>query len=94
MVTTPELCWFSKTLENNNCILVQHFLLCLWYAVYYRKCTNECCGTDLHFDGQEKCIINMKTCCIAYEVMRRYMFSFFHGRYASYCTVTGAHLFS
>ena len=45
--------------------------------VYLRNCTTDGCLSQLRYDGQKDCILNMGLFLIAYEVLRNHMYHFF-----------------
>ena len=55
------------------------FLFFLFISVYYRPCSS--CPALSMFEGQSKCLLNLGTYLVGYDVLRSYMHSFLHGRY-------------
>lgn len=49
----------------------------LSYSVYYRPCPS--CGSLSIFEGQSKCLLNLGTYLVGYDVLRSYLHSFLHG---------------
>ncbi|XP_053402535.1 uncharacterized protein LOC123544018 isoform X2 [Mercenaria mercenaria] len=61
--------------------------------MYYRPC--QACGVAAVFEGQSKCLLNLGTYLVGYDVLRSYMHSFLHGRrpmYTFYQTWCDIHL--
>ncbi|XP_060563224.1 uncharacterized protein LOC132722713 [Ruditapes philippinarum] len=48
--------------------------------VFYRPCQD--CGAAAVFEGQSKCLLNLGTYLVGYDVLRSYMHSFLHGSYS------------
>ena len=51
------------------------------FQVFSRWCTAQRCAGKLLFDGHSKCLLNMKSFLVTYEVLRGFMFHFLLGRY-------------
>ncbi|CAC5387652.1 unnamed protein product [Mytilus coruscus] len=62
-----------------------------YVKVYYRPCSS--CPALSMFEGQSKCLLNLGTYLVGYDVLRSYMHSFLHGRrplytfYKTWCDV-------
>ena len=51
------------------------------YQVFIRKCQTDRCEGKLVVDGHSRCLLNMNTFFVTYEVLRSFMFHFLLGRY-------------
>ena len=60
-----------------NVLLSMPVALMHLIIVYLRNCTTDGCLSQLCYDGQEDCILNMGLFLIAYEVLRNHMYHFF-----------------
>ncbi|XP_038077318.1 uncharacterized protein LOC119745165 [Patiria miniata] len=49
-------------------------------SVFFRKCSNEMCDSELQYDGLSDCLFNMTTYLIDHSVLRQYMYQFLYGR--------------
>ena len=51
------------------------------HAEYSKRCGNATCNGKAYFDGQSMGLLNMKSFCISYEVLRYHLHQFLNGRY-------------
>lgn len=62
--------------------MLLYIVFSLLYFASYHKCCSLC-GNLLPYDGLDDCLLNMGRFLVHYEVLRDYMFQFFHSRYIS-----------
>ncbi len=87
--------WHEKLVANsnivtNNCfiqakgIVIVHTttMLISWvlHIIFFLKCNTEECDGCVYYDGQKRCLLNMKNLLFTYEVLRQFMLHFLIGR--------------
>lgn len=75
-LVTPQCCYPA---EGRVCCN-NHTLINVYSLVSMRTCATTGCNTNLLYDGQDDCVLNMDMFIITYEVLQSHMFHFLHGR--------------